>query len=111
VQLEHLVHTQFCTTIDTGSNLSSQVMINRVSIWLALTMTVGIWALLVSPAVPSVPSLLPISQLLACFIVGVVLLSSVERLPQFTTAIVGPVQNRPPSAASVVLAVSLPLRR
>jgi hypothetical protein len=86
-------------------------MINRVSIWLALMMAMAIWAILVSPAVPSVPSLLPISHLLACFIVGVVLLSIAERLPLFTTAVFGPLQSRSPSVTSFVRALSLPLRR
>ena len=86
-------------------------MINRVSIWLALMMAIAIWAILVSPAVPSVPSLLPITQLIACFVVGVVLLSVAERLPMFMSVTFGPLQCRPPSAVSVIRAFSLPLRR
>ena len=86
-------------------------MINRASIWLALMMTLAIWAILVSPTVPSVPSLLPISQLLACFVVSVVVLSTAKRLPQVTATVDGPLQSHPPLAVFVSCALSFPLRR
>ncbi|MBV9086928.1 MAG: hypothetical protein JOY79_05550 [Acidobacteriaceae bacterium] len=86
-------------------------MINRVSVWLAVMISFAIWAILVSPAVPSVPSLLPITQLLACFVVGVALLSIAEPLAQCTASASGAPPSRPSLTCCVARRLIVPLRR
>ena len=82
----------------------------RVLGLLALAVLIAIAAVLISPAVPSAPTVLPVS---AWLLVGIMVMASLAAVPADRSVVIGLSQPHPtsPGAALELVTAGLPLRR